>query len=38
MNGPDARALSDVDGYLGVASLHAKRVEFDFKAMQIRWR
>jgi predicted aspartyl protease len=38
MNGPDVRALSGVDGYLGVASLHAKQVEFDFRAMQIRWR
>ena len=38
MNGPDTRALSGVDGYLGVASLHAKLVEFDFEAMQIRWQ
>jgi len=38
MNGPNARVLSGVDGYLGVASLHAKRVEFDFAAMQIRWQ
>jgi predicted aspartyl protease len=38
MDGPGGEALPGVDGYLGVASLHAKRVEFDFEAMKIRWQ
>jgi len=38
MDGPGGQTLPGVDGYLGVASLHAKRVEFDFEAMKIRWQ
>lgn len=37
-DGPDAGKLSGIDGYLGVASLQAKRVEFDFAARVLRWQ
>lgn len=36
-NGPDTGDLPDVDGYLGITSLKAKRVEFDFAARVLRW-
>jgi hypothetical protein len=36
-NGPDTAVFPDIDGYLGVASLKAKRVEFDFAARALRW-
>ena len=38
MDGPGGQTLPGVDGYLGVASVHAKRVELDFEAMKIRWQ
>ncbi|HET7105214.1 MAG TPA: retropepsin-like aspartic protease [Candidatus Acidoferrum sp.] len=37
-DGPNAGDLPGVDGYLGVASLNAKRVEFDFADRILRWR
>jgi len=37
MDGPDERTLPGVDGYLGPAALHAKRIEFDFAARVLRW-
>jgi len=36
-NGPDTGDLPDVDGYLGITSLKAKRVELDFAARVLRW-
>ncbi|HEV2101544.1 MAG TPA: retropepsin-like aspartic protease [Candidatus Acidoferrum sp.] len=36
-NGPDTGDLPGVDGYLGVSSLKAKRVELDFAARVLRW-
>jgi len=37
MDGPDDDALPGVDGYLGPATLQAKRTEFDFDAKVSRW-
>jgi hypothetical protein len=37
-DGPATGQISGLDGYLGVAPLHAKRVEFDFAAMTLRWQ
>lgn len=38
MDGPEASRLPGIDGYLGIASLHAKRVEFDFVSRILRWQ
>jgi predicted aspartyl protease len=38
IDGPDELALPGVDGYLGVLSLHAKHIEFDFAARVLRWQ
>lgn len=38
IDGPNEEALPGVDGYLGPASLHAKRIEFDFDAGILRWQ
>jgi hypothetical protein len=38
IDGPGKGALPGVDGYLGPASLHAKRIEFDFDASVLRWQ
>jgi predicted aspartyl protease len=38
IDGPNEEVLPGVDGYLGPASLHAKRVEFDFDAGTLRWQ
>jgi predicted aspartyl protease len=35
---PGKAELGEVDGYLGPASLHAKRLELDFEAMTLRWQ
>ena len=35
---PKKTELGGIDGYLGPASLHAKRVELDFAAMTLRWQ
>jgi len=37
-DGPEAGKLPGIDGYLGVAWLQAKRVEFDFAARVLRWQ
>jgi predicted aspartyl protease len=37
-DGPARGQLPGIDGYLGVASLQAKRVEFDFAARKLRWQ
>lgn len=34
---PETVMLPDIDGYLGVASLKAKRIEFDFAGRAMRW-
>ena len=36
-DGPESGGLPGVDGYLGIASLKAKRVEFDFAGRLLRW-
>jgi predicted aspartyl protease len=38
IDGPDERRMPGLDGYLGVASLHAKRIEFDFSKMVLLWQ
>jgi predicted aspartyl protease len=38
IDGPDERTMPRLDGYLGVASLHAKRIDFDFGKMVLRWQ
>ena len=38
IDGPDEDVLPGVDGYLGPASLQAKRIEFDFDARVLRWQ
>lgn len=35
---PAPRNVPGVDGYLGVAALHANRIEFDFAKMVLRWQ
>ncbi|HLY41528.1 MAG TPA: pepsin/retropepsin-like aspartic protease family protein [Terracidiphilus sp.] len=35
---PGKAALAGVDGYLGPAALHAKRLELDFSAQTLRWQ
>jgi predicted aspartyl protease len=37
IDGPSEHALPRLDGYLGVASLDAKRVVFDFAKMSLHW-
>jgi predicted aspartyl protease len=38
IDGPGDDTLPGVDGYLGPASLQAKRIEFDFDARVLRWQ
>jgi len=38
INGPEDRIVRGLDGYLGVATLHANRVEFDFAKMVFYWQ
>jgi predicted aspartyl protease len=38
IDGPEQGDPLGVDGYLGPASLHAKRIEFDFAASKLRWQ
>lgn len=38
IDGPKQGNPFGVDGYLGPASLHAKRIELDFAASQLRWQ
>lgn len=38
LEGPGKTDPAGVDGYLGPASLHAKRLELDFSARTMRWR
>jgi hypothetical protein len=38
IEGPGKTDLGGMDGYLGPASLHAKRLELDFAAMILRWQ
>jgi predicted aspartyl protease len=35
---PETSTPEGIDGYLGPASLHAKRLELDFAAMTLRWQ
>lgn len=37
IDGPDEHRMPGIDGYLGTASLHAKRIEFDFAKMVMWW-
>ena len=38
VKGPEEGTMSGLDGYLGVAALHANRIEFDFAKMVLRWQ
>jgi hypothetical protein len=38
IEGPGKIGLDGIDGYLGPASLHARRLELDFAAMTLRWQ
>jgi predicted aspartyl protease len=38
IDSPERGVPSGVDGYLGPAALHAKRIEFDFAAGKFRWQ
>jgi predicted aspartyl protease len=38
IQGPDKTRLGGMDGYLGTASLHARRIELDFSARTLRWQ
>jgi predicted aspartyl protease len=38
IEGPGKTDLDGIDGYLGPASLHARRLELDFAAMTLRWQ
>jgi predicted aspartyl protease len=38
IDGPDQGDLPGLDGFFGAASLHAKRIEFDFDAKVLRWQ
>lgn len=38
ISGPEGRIVPGLDGYLGVAALHANRIEFDFAKMVLHWR
>lgn len=35
---PEKTSVGEVDGYLGPASLHARRLELDFAAKTLRWQ
>lgn len=35
---PNKRMMPGLDGYLGAASLHAQRIEFDFSKMVLLWQ
>jgi hypothetical protein len=37
IEGPGKTDLGGIDGYMGPASLHAKRLELDFAAKTLRW-
>ena len=38
IDGPKQGDPFGIDGYLGPASLHAKRIELDFVASKLRWQ
>ena len=38
LDGPGKTDTGDLDGYLGPASLHARRLELDFSAKTLRWQ
>jgi predicted aspartyl protease len=38
INGPEEPIVPGLDGYLGVAALHANCIEFDFANMVLRWQ
>ncbi len=38
IEGPPSAALGGVDGYLGPAALHARRIELDLAARVVRWQ
>lgn len=38
ITGPEDRIVPGLDGYLGVAALHANRIEFDFANMVLHWQ
>jgi predicted aspartyl protease len=38
ITGPEDQIVPGLDGYLGVAALHANRIEFDFAKMVVHWQ
>jgi predicted aspartyl protease len=38
IDGPTEPTMLGLDGYLGIASLHPSRIEFDFAKMSLRWQ
>jgi predicted aspartyl protease len=38
IDGPSSNEMSGLDGCLGIASLHARRIELDFAAKELRWQ
>jgi len=38
IHGPEKSVMPGVDGYLGIVSLHPKRIEFDFSKRVMRWQ
>jgi len=38
IEGPSSKEMSGLDGCLGLASLHARLIEFDFAAKELRWQ
>lgn len=38
IEGPESSGVAGVDGYLGTAALHARRLELDFVAQTLRWQ
>ena len=38
IKGPEEGIMPGLDGYLGVAALHANRIEFDFAKMVLHWQ
>ena len=37
IDGPEDSTMPGIDGYLGTASLHPKRIEFDFNNRVMGW-
>lgn len=38
IDGPSEHTMPGIDGYLGTASMHANRIEFNFTEMVLWWQ